>query len=442
MVALQQGREEPLATVALPGVALGPAVTDGEGGFWVMLRRTERAKNFKPMRGYIHYTSEGAWEMWSDSGEVVEGTNLIGRSAFVINPEPRKMAPDMKGGFFAVGRDEIVYQVKADGSADAFSTMQPSCADCRQVAIAFDATRRELHLISAQWKESNGRRSFVRGLSYMRFDATGGRVFAEDIPLPPGIKGDDVNLFDSIKLFAEAGQVWVLGRQMLLHRSNQGWSWLGESGRVAEMIERERVERDARERAENANPTIATAALYGSFGVTIASVLAASVLTPYDEFSPEDQQGGPVVLGWAIGTMAGILPGMLLYPNLSAAPDDELAGTFVLIGAVATPLAVALGTWVSAEAASADASWRGTGNEFSLQSLGGAAGGAVIGTVISGLTMKLLSDNIGEEVDPVILAFLGSTMTAGLSVVGWALTSEDRSGEDGFNNLALSLIHI
>ncbi len=429
VVALQQGVDEPLATVSLPGVALGPAVTDGEGGFWVMLRRTKGAmkvKNNKPMEGYLHYTSEGLWEMWSDSGEVVEGTELKGRSSFVINPEPRKMAPDMRGGFFAISKDETVYHVDSEGNADAFSTMQPTCQDCRQIAIAFDSTRRELHLISAQWKNQRSGRKFVRGMSYMRFDANGGRVFAEDIPLPPGIRGDDVNLFDSIKLFAEAGQVWMLGRQMLLHRSSQGWRWLGEGQQVAEMLERERVEAAARERAERADETTATLALYGSIGLTAASILGAAIAQPLDEDDTSldgSIDASEVFSGWGVGALAGLLPGFLFYPNLSSyAPQDEINDTMIWVGAVATPLAVTAGTWLTAELTTSGAQWRG-GETFSTQSLLGTAGGAAVGTLTSALLTRLLLDNVVEDVDPLISTFLGSALTAGFATFGWALAA-------------------
>lgn len=431
VVALQQGSDEPLATVALPGVALGPAVTDGKGGFWVMLRRTDDARKIlklDPMEGYLHYTAEGLWEMWSDSGEPVEGTELKGRSVFVINPEPRKMAPDMQGGFFAISKDETVYHVEEDGSVDAFSTMQPTCQDCRQIAIAFDASRRELHLISAQWKNKRSGRTFVRGMSYMRFDANGGRVFAEDIPLPPGVRGDDVRLFDSIKLFAEAGQVWVLGRQMLLHRSSQGWRWLGEGQQVAQMLERERAEEAARERAERANPELATLALYGSIGLTTATILGAAIAQPGNvttttgNTTSTQGDASEVFAAWGVGALAGLLPGYLFYPNLSSyAPADEIGDTMTWVGAIATPLAVTAGTWVTAEATTAGATWR-VDDGFSTRSLLGTAGGAAVGTLSSALLTRLLLDSAGEEVSPLISTFLGTAMTAGFATFGWALT--------------------
>ena len=209
--AVEQGELRPLGSVVLPGVALGPVVKDGEGGFWVMLRRTVQTSNFKPMRGYLHYTVDGEWKMWSDSGEAVEGTELLGKATFLIDPNVRKMAPDGKGGFFALGQDRVLYHVSKEGETSKFSKDQPNCQYCQPLAIAYDEGQGTLNMLLGEWREGEGGVAEVLGPTrWLDFDVSDGALVRDEVvPMPIGEAGVTREFFETAVIAADRESKWL-----------------------------------------------------------------------------------------------------------------------------------------------------------------------------------------------------------------------------------------
>lgn len=422
VVALVQGKTRPLATVTLPGIALGPAVTDGEGGFWVMLRRTERTSNYKPMRGYLHYTKQGNWLMWSDSGESVEGTQFKGEAAFLIDSDVRKMASDGRGGFVSIGRDRLLWRVGADGTATRFSEQQPRCQYCQPMAIDYDAEADRIHLLLGEWREGGaGQVEEMGPTRWLSFGAEDGVIIEDQpIPWPEGVTAARREVYEEIQIAARGGSAWIAGPDLLLHHDRQGWFWLTE---VADVHEQD-IAQIKKEQQEQADPARYITGVAGDVTLGIGGAIAGTVIASSRSEAP-DQALGAIGTGFALSTLGGYYPGRLLYPATSSRyPKGGLRG-FSLIGGAAAMIAVTGGvTWlwsdyveVNDQAAPAALSgrWRGAA---------GAFGGAAIGTLGSMYFTSLIVDFGGAEAaDSPWTHFLGSMAASGLAAVGYSLLS-------------------
>lgn len=456
--AIQQGERRPLGSVVLPGIALGPAIQDGEGGFWVMLRRTVKTSNYKPMRGYLHYTADGNWLMWSDSGESVEGTELVGKAPFLIDPNVRKMASDGAGGFYAIGRDRIIYHVDKNGSANRFSSDQPTCNYCQPMAIDFDETSGQLHLLLSEWREGDAGQIEIMGETrWIRFDGASGKVAADEpIPLPAEVMERPREVFEEVRLAAIASGVWIAAPGMLFHRDSSGWYWLTdvESAAKQESVEIEQA------RIAKANPQLAAIGTYGNLGLAVGgiggafgTVLARQAARENAAFTCSDLRTNCSVLDdgaafyytgvtWGLGGLAAWYPATLmysgLYPEKSA---GKMRGARVIGGGilatVATGLVVVfmgegLAKSVEEDETPNDGSSSTSSFDTSGRAVAAAMGGAAVGTLGSVALMRLSIDygapeqegSKDQETRFFWRSILGAAAISGMSTLSYVLFSE------------------
>lgn len=456
--AIVQGERRPLGSVVLPGIALGPAIQDGEGGFWVMLRRTVRTSNYKPMRGYLHYTANGNWLMWSDSGESVEGTELVGKAPFLIDPNVRKMASDGAGGFYAIGRDRIIYHVAKDGQANRFSSDQPTCNYCQPMAIDFDETSGQLHLLMSEWREGEAGQIEIMGETrWIRFDGASGKVAADEpIPLPAEVMERPRQVFDEVRLAAIASGVWIAAPGMLFHRDRTGWYWLTD----VESAQKQQVVEQEQERLAQANPQLAAIGTYGNLGMALGGGGGAIGLVFARQATRSNAaftcSGGSAVCGaldsssafylsgvtWGMGALAAWYPATLMYSGLDPElPPGALRGARLVGGGILTTLATGavvlfmgdgLAKAVEEDETTSDGTATTNSFDFSGRSAAAAFGGAAVGTLGSIAFMKLTLDyGVPKEEDAQAKQsrffwrnIIGAAAISGISTLSYTLISE------------------
>jgi len=421
VIAVEQGSRAPLGRVVLPGIALGPSVRDGLGGFWVMVRRMKQS-GVSPMRGYLHYTSEGQWLMWSDSEEAVEGTTLMGQAAFVVDPEPRKMAPDGKGGFYAIGKDDIIYHVDVDGKASTFSADQPRCQYCRILSLSYDELSDEVIVLSSKWRVlSNGQREFVEGLKWLRFSAGGALQWTETVPMPKKVNAENLALYDTVTVHAAKKNTWVLAPGLALHRDELSWSWLATGDDVQEILVAQRKQ----ELRDNADSGLYAVGVYGGMG-TAAATLVGSVVVLNANFPDVEgsQKVGAVGSAYLMSLLVGSYTSTLFYRSL-AAPDPEVTESSrsarFLSGGLLTPLLIGGTNWYMMTAL--------LGAETNnLGTLWWSLGGAGVGTAASLFFARTIYDNsIADEPPHLFVTLLGTSIVSGFSSLGYALGSGRRN---------------
>ena len=424
--AVEQGELRPLGSVVLPGVALGPVVKDGEGGFWVMLRRTEQTSNFKPMRGYLHYTVDGEWKMWSDSGESVEGTELLGNATFLIDPNVRKMAPDGSGGFFALGQDRILYHVNKEGETSKFSKQQPSCQYCQPLAIAYDEKHGTLDMLLGEWREGEGGVAEVLGPTrWLDFDVKSGELLRDEVvPMPIGEEGVTRTFFETAVIASEQESKWLSAPGMLMHRARSGWSVLVKP----EVIEQMEAIEKQREYEAQTNPAIARAALVGQLGIIGVGVGASMwKASRVAGFARETSVSGEYDLNAAVyaplvGALAGYYPAAYTVPYLAPSMGGQSGrGLCLSVGLLGTAAANTLGVLIMGEAASKQ--FLGENETFAPRSILAASGGAVVGTMSGALLTSLMYRHSDKELQPVLTGLLMSSVGASISSLIYFFTA-------------------
>ncbi len=413
--AVEQGELRPLGSVVLPGVALGPVVKDGEGGFWVMLRRTVQTSNFKPMRGYLHYTANGEWKMWSDSGEVIEGTEFIGKTKFLIDPNVRKMASDGAGGFFALGQDRILYRTDKNGQSERFSSSQPNCQYCQPLAIVYDEKVNTLDMLIGEWREGEAGKVEVLGPTrWLEFDAkTGDLLVDEVVPMPAIPAEQQREFFSTVVISSEGESKWLSAPEMLLHRSRTGWDLLVKP----EVIEKQEQLKQQQEYAEATNPTLAVGANIAQLGLVVAGVGGSTIRAwqVQNTGSAEDA----LTLGYgvpAIGALAGWYPAMYTVGYFDPAKANEAGRNLCLsTGLLGMTAANAAGVLFFGEAMRSE-SGRDT---FAPGAVLGAVGGATIGTASGALLTGIVYRHSDKEVSPLVSGFVLSAVGASISSLAY-----------------------
>jgi hypothetical protein len=223
VLALSAEKPEPLGALELPGFLLGPSVGDASGGFWVMIRRSGGAKEDKPLRGYLHFTSDGEWRMWNNSGEQIDGVEYRGASAFEAALEPRKMSADGAGGFFAASASGELWRVDRAGGAKVFGAGALSCGGCRVLSLSWDPLARELHVLTALWSDGAKGRQVQQGLTWWRLDG-GGALIKKGVV--PADRECEAGFYERVMVKASKGQAWLLGQDTWLHQDGRRWTAL------------------------------------------------------------------------------------------------------------------------------------------------------------------------------------------------------------------------
>lgn len=416
VIALMAGQSEALAKVVLPNVVMGPAVQDGKGGFWVMIQRVQLGSNYKPMRGYLHYTSDGYWLLWSDSGESIDGTKFMGRAGFLIEPQSRKMAPDGNGGFLAIGKDRKLYRVDEQGKVGPFSAEQPSCLYCQPLSVAYDATTKDVHLVMAKWRGGEASDHRVEEpLRWMRFEQSGRLAQSELVPLTEEQQRRGLGLYASVGVLAGANNAWIVGPGLLMHRDRQEWSWLDEMDKVNAYLQRQF---DAGKLAPDGttiddpealkSPQLKLLGYSLSAGLTVGGLVGAYALA-------DDDRSASLFYTWMLGSLATYYPASWFYPYVVDTGDPgQLRWTCLGAGFVGVPLVAAGTTWLVGE------SFEGQYNDspFTGKSFMGALGGAAVGTLGSALLAKLIysADPSTEEW---IVATLGAMLVTSGATFGY-----------------------
>ncbi len=416
--AVQQGELRALGSVVLPGVALGPVVKDGEGGFWVMLRRTVQTSNFKPMRGYLHYTASGEWKMWSDSGEVVEGTELLGKTKFLIDPNVRKMAPDGQGGFFAVGQDRVLYRVAANGEAAKFSEAQPMCQYCQPLAISYDERVDTLNMVLGEWREGEAGNVEVMGPTrWLEFSAKDGTLLLdEEVPTPLIAETAQREFFSTVVISAAQESKWLSAPGMLLHRSRSGWALLS----PPEVLEQRKIEEEIAATEAAKNPAIGQAALLGELGLGTLGVVGSFLRV--DQIDTDTTVGGTGYPAWValplLSSLAGWYPAIYTVPYLDPARRGEAGrGACLSTGLLGMTALNAGTTLVYGELVSPftqDDSMIQR-EKFTPRSVLGAVGGATVGTMSSALLTSLIYQHADKEPNTLVTSLLMTFVSGSIS---------------------------
>ena len=438
--AVSQGELRALGSVRLPQVALGPVVEDGEGGFWVMLRRTVQTSNFKPMRGYLHYTPEGAWQMWSDSGEVIEGADLLGKTNFLIDPDVRKMTPDGAGGFFALGQDRLLYRVDRSGESRRFTSAQPICQYCQPVALSWDQSTGRLHMLMGEWREGSGEEIEVLGpVRWLEFSGEDGALlFDEEVALKPGGEGGWREMFSTAVIAAGGGQRWLSAPGALLHRGEAaGWT----SFRSPEALASAQRALDGS--APRANDEATQGALLAQLGWVGQTALIGGGFggSIWQVYSHDPDQGGGTALYTAFytagaGTAMGLYPAWWLAESLKPErADASLRAPRLLLGGAATTLLAAVGVVLVGEALATSPGGVEEGVEVSGFSslsgapLGGALGGAALGTIASSWLMSRMYRHGMAPSNSLASGAILSAASASLAALGYFLLAPRWQGD-------------
>jgi hypothetical protein len=420
VVVVAADKDEALGSIALPGLLLGPSVSDGQGGFWVMIRRPQKLSNsYKPLRGYLHFASEGTWQMWNNSKEQLDDVEYKGLVPFEIVPEPRKMAPDGQGGFFAVGRPgNKLYHVDADGEAVEFGPPQVRCQYCKQLAIAWDEQSQELHLLTAQWRDGD-RRQLFEDLRWWRLDARG-QVIAQGL-VPGGDKRDDF-FYNQVQVRSNNGSTWVLGPKLWAHHDGRVWTTL-KSGQAMQVgapngQANGQTGQGVKKAGGASDEQLAAIGLVSGIGMLGVGMAGSYFL------APEDERATSFYVPM-FGMMGAYLPAMLL-PQAGAGAGGApptwgcLGSTFIGL-----TLATGLATWGGGEVMAARAYEDVASGEslYSLQykRLGGSLGGAALGSLASVLGAHLIYGDEPDANKDAAVLWMGIGLTAGLSSLGYFL---------------------
>lgn len=410
VIALQQGYDKPLATVLLPNVVLGPAVQDGQGGFWVMMQRVNIGSNYKPLRGYLHYTSKGEWLMWSDSGESVAGTTLKGRSGFVIDPEQRKMAPDGKGGFYAIGKDRKVYHVDANGKTRLFSANVPTCQYCRPLSLYSES--KQLHLLMAKWKDKEaGAREMIEELKWLQFDVNGAPMGQSLVPVyKKPTRWTMRTFYNNVRIQASAGNVWLTGPGLIMHRDSKGWSWIGDQKAVEAALIKQYSEQEKQTPSES-SPTLQLVGVGAGAALAVGGLIGNYMLA-------DDDRTQYIFTQWALSTLVGYYPGSWLYPYVIDNGDPaQLRWTCLGTTVVAMPLAVGLTTWLVGESTLPTT----RNDSFSGKRFLSATGGAALGTLTSMIIARIIYGAEPQTAEWVV-NLIGASIVSSAAGVGYFLS--------------------
>lgn len=419
VIAVVADQPQPLARVTLPNVVMGPAVQDGKGGFWVMIQRVQLGSNYKPMRGYLHYTADGFWLLWSDSGESIEGTKFMGRAGFLIDPQVRKMSSDGQGGFLAIGKDRKLYRVDEQGKVARFSDAVPSCQYCQPLSVAYDFTSREVHLLMAKWRGGEARdHKLEEPLRWLRFGQQGELEQTELVPLPEQAQRKGLGLYASMRVLAGARNAWILGQDLLMHRDLKEWSWIDSVSKVDAHLQKLYAQGKLGLDGEPAEPVASDQTLKH---VGMGTSLALTTGTMAASFALSDQYDSSALLlyVWGVGALATYYPATWYYPYVVDTGDpDQLRWMCLGAGVLAVPLASAGATWFMGEYF--ESAYLG---EYDLtgKSFLGALGGAAAGTLASTLLARLIygADPNTEEW---IVATLGAMLVSSGATLGYVLT--------------------
>lgn len=438
VVAVQAGELRALGTINLPGIALGPVVSDGQGGFWVMIRRTSKSSNFKPMRGYMRYTADGTWQMWSDSGESVEGTEYLGKTRFLVDTDARKIAPDGRGGFFTVGADRVIYQVDQTGDSKKFSADQPRCVYCQPIALSFDESTDQLTLLLGEYRvgEAGQFESKEGPVRLVHFDAKSGALIADpapNVPIPIEYEKKRMGEFLSkAQLASTARGTWVAAPGLYLHQDGGKWFWPVKQ----ELFARELRALEAARKQRRADPKKAAWGEYGSYGLIAAGLgggyLAGTLRSQGDE---RGLVGYRVLFTSGFGALAGWLPALMSMPFISEDARDLPARRACLGAGAGTMIAVTglsvwlAGSWLATtdfEDSSGSSSGSMAGRRaVELDPMGaiGAFGGAALGSMAGMYLMKLIDDHGEESPDPQVSGFIASAVASSVATLFFVATS-------------------
>lgn len=419
VIAVVADQPQPLARVTLPNVVMGPAVQDGKGGFWVMIQRVQLGSNYKPMRGYLHYTADGFWLLWSDSGESIEGTKFMGRAGFLIDPQVRKMTSDGQGGFLAIGKDRKLYRVDEQGKVARFSDAVPSCQYCQPLSVAYDFTSREVHLLMAKWRGGEAQdHKLEEPLRWMRFGQKGQLEQTELVPLPEDAERKGLGLYASMRVLAGARNAWILGQGLLMHRDLKEWSWIDSMSKVDAHLQKLYAQGKlgldgAQTEPVAPNETLKYVGMGTSLALTTGAMAASFALSDHYESS------SLLLYVWGVGALATYYPATWFYPYVVDTGDpDQLRWTCLSAGIVTVPLAAAGSTWFMGEyfESAYEGEYDLTGKSFL-----GALGGAAAGTLTSALLARLIygADPNTEEW---IVATLGAMLVSSGATLGYVLT--------------------
>jgi hypothetical protein len=437
VVVVAADQDKALGAIALPGLLLGPSVSDSEGGFWVMIRRPQKISNsYKPLRGYLHFTSEGSWEMWNNSKEQLEDVEYKGVAAFEINPEPRKMAPDGEGGFFTVGLNRQLYHIDRAGEALEFGPPQLRCQYCQQLAVAWDTQSRELHVLTAQWRDASGKRQLYEGLRWWRFDSRG-QVISQST-VPGGDKRDDF-FYDQVSVRANNGSVWVLGPKLWAHQDGRVWTRLisGQSGGSGKVNGQTGVVGGSDDKkdgvASAVGPTIGTV---GGIGLATAGVLGALYLA-------EPNERTTAIYSWGFGVLGAYYPAMFSLPYTAGAASGEPVSWGCLGGGFAgMTLLGGFASWGSAELFNRSQDTSGS-YETDTRRLGGSMGGAAIGSLAAFGAAKLIYGDEPDATKDTGVVLLGSALVSSFATFGYYLVAsmadDDGAGDDNGGDSVITI---
>jgi hypothetical protein len=366
--------------------------------------------------------------MWNNSKEQIEGVDLRGPVLFESEPEPRKMSADGAGGFFSASRTRGVWRVDKDGVAKEFGPAELKCTYCHVLSLSWDPLTRELHVLTAQWRDEAGTRKIIEGLKWWRLDGRGSVISHSPVPLG---HNRDVPFYENVSVKANRGQTWVLGPNLWLHQDGRQWTIMlpstgAKNGVKGATALGQQGEVKGGSQAPDSSAALYAVGLVGGIGLATVSTLAGIAIAP----EPEQQIA---VYTWLVGMLGAYYPTQLALPWIAGNHPDEPTSLGCLTGGL---LGIAAITGVSV--------W-GFGDiiassvyeeryAFSGARLGGALGGAAVGTLVSyGLARLLYGDEPNPEVDGIVV-ILGTALTASFSMFGYYLMAEDMFMQANFED--------
>lgn len=416
--AISAAKDRPETSLGIPGYIIGPAVRDGRGGFWAVIRKIANARRGEAvLRGYVHYTSKGEWLLWSESGEGVFGLQLKGKASFVVSTERRKLVSDGQGGFYTVGQDRLIYHVKESGEVAQFGSAAV-CQYCQVLSLTFDRRERKLHVLGVEWRDGEaGGKELVQPLMWTQYTEDGRVDASELVPLPAAyrkagevMRRDALAFYQGVTLHAEGGQLWLVGANTLLHRQGapSGWTSLMD----AKAAERIRV---AQARAARAAKGVSTIPPLAGSGEVILGIgaLAGSFALMKSQDRAED--ASTAIYGTLVGMGLTYLPASWLYPYTVPSEDpQELRTSCLLGGALGVPVLSAASVWGLGRLTTTD---KPGGAEFF-----GALTGAAVGTASSALLSRaILKYDYQQQWKESTVTMLGVFLVNSLATTGYQI---------------------
>jgi len=315
------------------GFDLRPAVADGLGGIWALLRLTEYSPDGRrEARGFVHSALDGDWYAWSTVPDPHPRLDHQGEAPWRLGAGERAgafLTGDGAGGFVAGGTNERLFRVNSDGAVAEVPPEAVLGGDSRlwRAVVAGPAPGELVVLFGGELRSGPVLRS--ESWEVVRLDPIGQAVEREPVPCPEWLGG--ACSFEGLHL--GGGVTWIAGRQVVLRRDEAGWTVL-----AAETVRR-RIEETRRESANR----IVRASLLGTVGLGVGlagGALGAGTLHGAPLGDTAAHTGGAALLG-----AAPMLLALAASPWTQSSDGPAISPVGLLIGASGATLLGGLGAW-------------------------------------------------------------------------------------------------